>query len=74
MSDLRFFADLMHAQIAAERRLAEILANAAAYEAACAMVRTESLPRGDAIPTAFHKANEGLCAVRKILGSDAGAA
>ena len=38
-----------------------------AYAAACAAIREAALPRGtDRIPTDFHKANEGLCAVRIV--------
>jgi hypothetical protein len=67
MSDLRFFADTMHDLIKAESRLQKIHTNAMAYADACKIIRKGSLPRGDAILADFHKANEGLCAVRIIM-------
>jgi hypothetical protein len=65
MSGRLFFADTMHALIEAEEREARRLSSARAYVADCERIRSESLPRGEAIPSAFHKANEGLCAVAR---------
>lgn len=68
MSGLRFFADFMHEQIEREARLRQIEANAARYADRCEQERRASLPCGsDRLPLAFHKANEGLCAVKIIL-------
>ena len=67
MTGLRLFADTMHALIEAERRNARVEAAVDAYAAACAAIRETALPRGgDRIPADFHKANEGLCAVRIV--------
>lgn len=69
MSGLRFFDDLMHEVIAKDNRLREIRANADRYAERCEQERLASLPiTTDRIPFSFHKANEGLCAVRIIMG------
>lgn len=64
MSGLRFFDDLM----AEALEMAALRARAKAYEQRCEQERAQNLPRGDEIPEGFHKANEGLCAVRIIMG------
>lgn len=68
MSDLRFFADVMCDIIERERQLAALLARARAYENECKKVRAAQVPfRTDRVPIDFHRANEGLCAVARIL-------
>lgn len=68
MSGLRFFDDIMHAQIAAERRLAEIESNASTYTDRCATIRAAHLPRGNRPAPSFFAATEGLNAARIIIG------
>ena len=67
MSDLRLFADTMHALIAAERRIAEIERNARSYAGDCRRIREQSLPTGDRPSADFDRATEGLNAARIIL-------
>lgn len=72
MSDLRFFADFTHEQIKLEARLRQIEANAKHYAERCEQERRASLPyRFDRPLASFHKANEGLCAVKIILKGEA---
>lgn len=66
MSGLRYFGDLMHEAIAADRRLRQITANAADYRARCELIRRESLPTGERPNPSFHAATEGINAVRII--------
>ncbi len=66
MSGLRFSADTMNALIDADRRVAAIEANAAAYAASCAAIRAQTLPRGDRASPSFLQATEGLNAARII--------
>lgn len=70
MSDLRFFSDLMHEAIEAERRLRLIEERAAAYIEKCNHARARALEhRGDRMPPSFFEANEGAFAARMILGA-----
>jgi hypothetical protein len=68
VSGKMFFGDTMLALIEAEREIAAIRRRGEAYLSACESARAGALPRGDAISEVFHKANEGVCAVRIILG------
>lgn len=61
MTGLRFFEDTMLRQIEIER-------NAREYLAECASIRRELFPRTDNPHPDFHKATEGLNAVRIIMG------
>lgn len=68
MSDLRFFANVMYDIIEKERQSAALLARALAYETECKKTRAAQIPfRTDRVPIDFHRANEGLCAVARIL-------
>lgn len=71
MSDLRFFADLMHEAIANDTARKRFNQNVDRYRKRCEEEREANLPRGcDRIPEAFHKANEGLCAIRILTGGN----
>lgn len=55
---------------ALQARLDEIYANAASYEKSCeAAKRQSNQTTGDRLYPDYHKANEGLCAVRLILAT-----
>ena len=69
MSGLRFFDDLMHEAILAERRIKAIVERAEAYRAKCNEERARALEhRGDRMPRSFFEANDGAYAARMILG------
>ena len=69
MSGLRYFDDVMSAQIKCERRLRQILSNAQRYATDCATVKYENSPtvHTGTLSPLYRAANEGLCAVRIIL-------
>lgn len=69
MSDLRFFSDIMHEALNSARQLEKVRENALRYEEECRRLRDASRPRLlSGVSPQFHKATEGMCAVRIILG------
>lgn len=50
-----------------QSRLYEINSNARQYVQACEKVKREHNGRGDRLYPDYHKANEGLCAVRILM-------
>lgn len=68
MSGLRYFEDVMSDLLEADRAKEALHQRATSYAQSCEQIRVASLPRTDRPSPSFHRATEGLCAVRIITG------